>query len=196
MALEIGQHFRLMAADYRSEKIAAGFYRWAKVCESARGIGAFLELAKPALAAPISEFDADPWLLTFRNCRVDLRKPYDCSEHRSGDFSTKMIPHDYAVDARRCAWEAFLERILPDPDVRAYVQRAVGYSLTGSTREQVFFVCYGAGCNGKSTFLDVILAVLGSDYAAQADPRVHVDGTGRNQKRPCPATRYSLSGNG
>jgi putative DNA primase/helicase len=171
MALEIGQQFRLMAATYKDLKIAAGFFRWAKVCESARGIAAFLELAKPALAAPISEFDAGPWLLNFRNCRMDLSKPYDCSKHRSGDLSTKMIPHDYAVDARRCAWGAFLERILPDPDVRAYIQRAAGYSLTGSTREQCFFLCYGAGCNGKSTFLDVILSVFGSDYAAQADPR-------------------------
>jgi len=171
MALEIGQHYRQMALGYKDPKIAAGFYRWAKYCESAKGIEGFLELVKPAVAGSISAFDTNPWLLNFRNCRVDLRKPYDCESHLQNDLATKMIPHDYAVDARCCTWDTFLERILPDSDVRAYVQRAVGYSLTGSTRDQVFFVCYGGGCNGKSTFLDVILTVLGSDYAAQADAR-------------------------
>ena len=46
----------------------------------------------------------------------------------------------------------------------AYVQRAIGYSLTGSTQEQVFFLCYGAGANGKSTLSGVIAHILG-DYA-------------------------------
>ena len=49
-----------------------------------------------------------------------------------------------------------------------YVQRAVGYALTGSTREQVLFMLYGTGANGKSTFLEMIQALLG-DYAQQSD---------------------------
>jgi putative DNA primase/helicase len=64
-------------------------------------------------------------------------------------------------------WQAFIERILPDPEVRTFVQRAVGYSLTGSTAEQVLFVAHGDGANGKSTLLRVVGAILG-DYATIA----------------------------
>ena len=51
-----------------------------------------------------------------------------------------------------------------DPEMIRYGQRAVGYSLTGDTREQCLFLCYGEGANGKSTFLNVLQYVLG-DYA-------------------------------
>jgi ABC-type ATPase involved in cell division len=45
-----------------------------------------------------------------------------------------------------------------------YLQRAIGYSLTGNVQEQVMFFLYGTGANGKSTFLNAILAMLG-EYA-------------------------------
>jgi putative DNA primase/helicase len=51
-----------------------------------------------------------------------------------------------------------------DADLVSFVQRALGYSLTGLTREQVFFTCWAAGCNGKSTLLNAVASVL-DDYA-------------------------------
>ena len=53
-----------------------------------------------------------------------------------------------------------------------FTQRAIGYSLTGSTREQCFFILHGTGANGKSTLLDVIQSLLGPDYARQAAPEL------------------------
>ncbi|OPY55595.1 MAG: hypothetical protein A4E49_00381 [Methanosaeta sp. PtaU1.Bin112] len=61
-----------------------------------------------------------------------------------------------------------MERVLPDKDLREYIQRAVGYCLTGSMIEQIFFFCYGMGANGKSVFLAILRALLG-EYARQAD---------------------------
>ena len=49
-------------------------------------------------------------------------------------------------------------------DLIDYVRRAIGYSLSGDTSEQVLFVCYGSGANGKSVFLSTLRAVLG-EYA-------------------------------
>jgi putative DNA primase/helicase len=71
--------------------------------------------------------------------------------------------------ARAPVWEEFIRRIANgDAEFIAYIQRALGYALTGSTREQCFFVLYGTGANGKSTLLETVLYVMG-DYATAAD---------------------------
>jgi putative DNA primase/helicase len=77
---------------------------------------------------------------------------------------TKLAPAQYHPDAAAPAWEAFLERVLPAEDLRAFVQRAAGYSATGDTSEQCMFINYGTGANGKSTFQEALSAALG-DYA-------------------------------
>ena len=74
---------------------------------------------------------------------------------------------ELSVEAQSVEWEAFLERVLPDPEVRRFVQKAAGYSLTGDVSEQVLFFLYGRGANGKTTFINAVLDVLG-DYARQA----------------------------
>src|SRR5262249_23109446 len=56
----------------------------------------------------------------------------------------------------------------PDPELRAFLQRFVGYCLTGSTAEHKFVFAYGTGANGKSTFINMIADILG-DYATVAD---------------------------
>lgn len=69
------------------------------------------------------------------------------------------------------AWETFLSQVLPSHDLRAFVQRAVGYSITGLTREEVFFMLHGEGQNGKSKFLEAIAGALGN-YAATFEARL------------------------
>src|ERR671920_1834089 len=63
--------------------------------------------------------------------------------------------------------EAFLERVLPGEELRAFVQRAAGYSATGDTSEQCMFIDHGSGANGKTTFQEAAGAALG-DYAMRA----------------------------
>ena len=72
--------------------------------------------------------------------------------------------------AASCAdWMGFLEGVFPgNPEMIEFLQRAIGYSLTGITREEVFFILHGAGRNGKGTFLRVLSEVLG-DYAGNTD---------------------------
>src|SRR5262249_50802118 len=88
------------------------------------------------------------------------------------DYLTKLVPYEYDEKATCPKWLAFLERVVPDPDVRAFLQRAVGYSLTADVGAQVFFFFYGLGANGKSTFLVVIQKMLGIDFAIQAAPEL------------------------
>lgn len=94
----------------------------------------------------------------------------DVKAHNPEYYFTKITSVD-CVEAADCPlWLAFLDDIFAgDKDLIRYIQKAVGYSLTGSTAEQCAFFLYGTGRNGKSTFIDVIRDVFG-DYAANIQP--------------------------
>jgi putative DNA primase/helicase len=78
---------------------------------------------------------------------------------------TKLCPTNYIPGARSELWERFLRDVfLDDQELIAYMQRALGYSITGETRERKIFICYGTGANGKTTLFETLLGVLG-DYA-------------------------------
>jgi putative DNA primase/helicase len=135
--------------------------------------------------------DADPWLLNCTNGTIDLRTGTR-RDHRQADLLTKCLAIPYEAKATCPTWDAFLWRIMggsqgdDDPamsagelenrrtaDERAraligFLQRAIGYSLTGSTREQCLFILHGPTKTGKSTFLATLRALLGP-YGQQAD---------------------------
>jgi P4 family phage/plasmid primase-like protien len=145
-------------------------FKQAMASESARAIKAMVQLAQgeDGMAVLPSVFDTDPWLLTVANGTLDLRSG-DLRPHNAGDLITKATPIHYDPDADCPRWLAFLESIFAEKsELIKFVQRAVGYSLTGSIREQVVFFLYGTGANGKSTFLDVFRALVG-DYGQTAD---------------------------
>lgn len=99
-------------------------------------------------------------------------------------YLTKITYCEYTDHADCPRWKQFLQEIFNgDQELIRYIQKAVGYSLTGSTQEQCAFFCYGTGRNGKSTFLDVISAMMG-DYAINIQPETimvkHGSGNGAN----------------
>ena len=136
--------------------------------EAAPRLKAMVELAEFHLPVLPAAFDQQPWLLNVRNGTVDLRTG-TLREHRREDLLTKLAPVVYDPDATCPRCVAFLTHIMGDNmELVAFLQRAAGYALTGDTREEVIFILYGTGANGKSTFLEVLRALLG-DYARQAD---------------------------
>ena len=97
-------------------------------------------------------------------------KTGDLSEHKAEYYLTKMTAVDLSSHADCPRWLRFLDDIFDgDKDLIRYIQKALGYSLSGSTAEQCAFFLYGTGKNGKSTFLDVVRDVFG-DYAANIQP--------------------------
>jgi putative DNA primase/helicase len=150
---------RLVLSDDERKRLA----KHALASESERARKAMLELAKCELPVHPDDLDADPWLLNAHNGTIHLRdgKLY---EHSRGNRITKACGTLYDPGAECPRWLAFLERIFAgNAELIAYVQRALGYSLTGDTREEAFFVAHGSGANGKSTLFGVVLEVLG-DY--------------------------------
>jgi putative DNA primase/helicase len=134
--------------------------------EAGARIKEMVDLARSDVPVMPDELDASPDLLNTESGTIDLRTG-ELREHRREDLITKIAPTTYRPDAAAPTWEAFLERVLPGEDLRAFVQRAVGYSATGDTSEQCMFINYGGGANGKSTFQEAIAAALG-DYAMRA----------------------------
>jgi putative DNA primase/helicase len=122
-----------------------------------------VDLARSDVPVMPDELDASPDLLNTESGTIDLRSG-KLREHRRDDLITKLAPVEYRPHAMAPTWDAFLERVLPGEELRAFVQRAVGYSATGDTSEQCMFINHGGGANGKSTFQEALSAALG-DYA-------------------------------
>jgi len=155
------------AAQSPSDEDRKAIAKWAQRSESRDRIRAMIDLAASEPGVPIrtEELDQDPWLLTTLNGTVGLRDG-KLRGHDPEDLLTRLVPTEFKPDVRSELWERALERVLPDPEVRAFIQRAVGYSLTGEIGEQVLFLLWGAGANGKTTFIETLLGLLG-DFAVK-----------------------------
>jgi putative DNA primase/helicase len=132
-------------------------------------IRAMLSMAcvQPAIAAEPEVFDNDPFLLCVRNGVVDLRTGA-FRESQKEDHCTKQAGVTFDKDARCPLWTAHLNAVFAgNESLVNFFQCAVGYSLTGDTREHKLFFLYGRGSNGKSTTMETIQHLLG-DYARKA----------------------------
>lgn len=130
-----------------------------------RRLLAMIDVAAPHVTVTADDLDADPWLLGTANGIVDLRTG-DLHDHDPAALLTRQTAASYDPDAPATDWHRFLERIMPDPDLRAFLQRLVGYGLVGEQREHVLPIAYGTGANGKSTLFGALGAALGT-YAGK-----------------------------
>lgn len=142
---------------------------WAKRQDCRRGIENMLALARSEFGVTCRAdiFDRNPWLLNTASGIVDL-KTGALSAHSSESYLTRLAPAFYLNSIVCPKWITFLDRCMGgNLELIDYLQRVLGYTLTGSTEEQCVFIHYGSGANGKSTFLEITRAVFG-DYAMNA----------------------------
>jgi putative DNA primase/helicase len=126
-------------------------------------------LAACELEVSFEDFDRQPFLLNCVNGTVDLTTG-ELREHRREDLLTQLCPTRYDPGAKCPRFRQFLREVLPDAEVRGYVQRLLGYCASGSTATHVLPILYGSGRNGKSTLMEVVMGVLGRDYATAGLP--------------------------
>ena len=135
--------------------------------ESRGRLEALLALARSE--RPIADagdgWDSDPWLLGVQNGIVDLRTGELRAATRDDRISLRASV-SYQPDAKSDLWDGALRAILPDDQVRAFVQKAIGYSASGDTRCDVWFLLEGSGRNGKGILIQPIRRALG-DYALE-----------------------------
>ncbi|MDR2632156.1 MAG: hypothetical protein LBC51_00845, partial [Treponema sp.] len=118
-----------------------------------------IELAQviPALNIKTDRLDTNPWLFNVENGTIDL-KTGELREHRQDDMITKIANIRYDKDAGCPIWKNFLMEIMNyNAELIQFIQTAAGWAITGDTSEQSMFILYGAGANGKSTFLNTIM---------------------------------------
>lgn len=154
----------------RDDRTLSAMYAHAKHSNSRGGIESMIALARGELAIDSDLLDSDPWLLNLGNGTLNLRTG-ELREHRREDYITKLVPVEFDAAAECPLWDTFLQTIFAgDRELIEYVRRLVGYSLTGVTEEHILPFGHGAGANGKSTFIETVLKLLGPDYAMKAAP--------------------------
>jgi putative DNA primase/helicase len=130
-----------------------------------------LASAEEGIAVLPEQLDADPLLLNVINGTLDLRT-LKLREHRRSDLITKIAPVEFTPEAECPRWEAFLRTVTKgDPTLMAFLQRAAGYAITGDIGAHVLFFLHGAGRNGKGTFVNTLLGMLG-DYAVKVPTEI------------------------
>jgi putative DNA primase/helicase len=154
----------------RSIQDARTAFRVASKVASAAVIGAVVKIAQAdrAMASRPKGWDADPWALNTPDGIVDLRTG-TLRPHERGARCTRITAVGPAAGDASCdLWLRFLDQVTGgDADLQTYLQRAVGYCLSGSIREHTLFFAHGPGGNGKGVFLNTVSAILG-DYGAVA----------------------------
>lgn len=147
-------------SDEKREKLI----KYALSCEKRQKRYDMIYLAQSETGIPVlpSDFDRDTMLLNCNNGIVDLRTG-KLRPHNRELLITKIINVSYDPSAECPQWLSFLEKIMNgNQEILKFIQKAVGYSLTGLTKEQILFILHGKGANGKSTFLNTINDLLGN----------------------------------
>lgn len=136
---------------------------WARKSENRGRLDAMIALTQDELPVKISQLDQNPWLLNAQNGTLDLRTG-QLLPHNPDDLITKLAPVKYDPTAECSLWLKTLDRIFAGNQLLVdYVQRVLGYSLTGVASEQCYFILHGTGQNGKSTILETFSNILSGD---------------------------------
>jgi putative DNA primase/helicase len=187
LAKNVIRSIRLEAAVTDDKDQRKAIWDWAKKSESSNARLSMLRLAESEPGIPImtEDMDRDPYLFNVENGTINL---HDCRlwPHERMETITKLATVAFDAEAECPTFLRFLDRILPDLEVRRFVRRMAGYCLTGDTSEQCLFFLYGGGSNGKSTLLTVLRRLMG-EYAQQAAPNLLVER--KNEQHPTEIAR-------
>ena len=176
--------------------------RHAKSAGNSGPINNMLQEAGPYVARQVPELNRDPLLINTESGVLELveamdehadawaSEPPPCRfvirlrEHDRSDLITKMMPVEYRPEAQCPRFTTFLEEIQPKPEMRDFLRRWFGYTLTGLTSEQKLVFFHGSGRNGKSTVVDLIAKLMG-EYATS----IPIESlTGTEQRKGADAT--------
>jgi putative DNA primase/helicase len=163
---------------------------FAKDASRKNTINAAIELARsePEIAIDTTAMNADRYLLNVRNGTIELESR-TFREHRAGDFITEIagVAYDPSADCPR--FLRFMDEITGhDAELVGFLQRSIGYALSGDVEDHALWMHTGEGSNGKSQLLKIVGSLLGT-YAGTAPQSflLHTKNSGGDE-----AKRYSF----
>ncbi len=132
----------------------------------------------------ITQFDSNPYLFNCQNCTLDLQS-FTMHKHRPEDFISKISNVTFDPSAWCDRWTQFINEIMRgDADTAKYFQKSLGYTLSGNTSEECFFILYGSTTrNGKGTSMETTLHLMG-DYGRTAQPETIAQKTNTHSSGP------------
>ena len=157
-------------AEYQEGEMLPDYQKHMKKSRSNNSKKAMVKELEHLVAVSPAELDADRMLVNARNGVINLND-FTVSEHKPDFLMTRMLGTSMPENPKKPEkWLSFLDQIFNnDNELIRYIQKALGYSLSGDTSEQCAFFLYGTGRNGKSTFLEVVRKIMG-DYATNIQP--------------------------
>jgi putative DNA primase/helicase len=164
--LKVLRHEAVEMADKERDRLVSDVRK----CESNGGITGVLDLAKSMhpMTTSVEQIDADPFRFNTGSGTLNLTTGA-IERHDPRHLITKCSAANVDPAAAGGLWLKFLEQVLPDAEVRAYLQRVFGLAMLGIVREHNLPIMSGTGGNGKSVCLDAVLHAFG-DYGMPADP--------------------------
>jgi putative DNA primase/helicase len=198
--LLVAKHYKEQAKKYEKDalaandsdvraklnKVAKSIDAWATQCRNKSRLDNMLNLAQRDVRFIIgsSMIDKDPWLLGVENGVIDLRAGVLRPDIQN-DFVLKRSSVSYDSSANADRWQKFIseitaapglkddgfQRSTPRPHLAAYLQKVLGYCVTGKVNEHLMFIAIGSGANGKNVLLDTFKAISG-DYSESISPEV------------------------
>lgn len=173
LAKDVAREMQHMAGAIPDDALRMKALKRAVSVQSRRRLDAMVFLAQSELPANPNSFNVDPYALNLLNGTLDVRTR-TLRPHDPADFITKLAPVTFEPEATCGRWCRFIDEIMEsDQDLVDFLQRFVGLCLSGRAIERLFAIFYGSGANGKTTFINVILALLG-DYGVAVDPALFV----------------------
>jgi len=156
------------AKDYLpNHQQAKQIMAFAKESNSRKTVDNVVSLARSVCrgtAVSAKTLDKDAWLLNVVNGTIDLQTG-DLRRHDPHDLITKLCPTRYDQDAKCPTWIKFLAAVFSEKkELIAYLQRLLGYCITGNVREQILPIFWGDGSNGKGTLCGALKHILGDDF--------------------------------
>ena len=161
------QHYPGESEKEGEKSPRAAFRDWAKGKRNHKSMAGAASVAKAnaLMRIDLNACDADPMMINLRNGVLNAgTSPFSFHEHDPDQLLTMRGGVAYDPTAACPLWDAFLAQVQTAEDMRQYLYRIWGYSLTADSSEQAVFLNHGGGANGKSVVLDVLSMIIG-DYA-------------------------------
>lgn len=170
LAKKVSKSIHNEARDAKEQGETRQLSAWAAQSGNESKLRSMISMASKSEPVSVSmdDFDTNPYWINCQNCVVDL-KTGNSVDHDPEMYVSKQARAEYHPHAGCERWSAFLDQIFPnDPELISYMQKCMGYAITGEVGEQRLMIWYGLGANGKTTLAETLISILG-DYAKPID---------------------------